>query len=219
MLEASPQPAEAAAKITTPSKNINRRPKRSPNEPPTKISAARNNPYDSTTHCRSTTVARKFACSAGNATFTTVLSINAMLDPSIVATRIHFRASAAQGTPPPAASITASSHAVLIPAMDAPHFALGSLHFASNRLAGTSAGGATPNQKSSALHPPSSSCLFRYSIFLRVVPPAHRHFSPKQFNIETACQVGSPGSVSRVRVGDSSPVLNQLMEATVYRVI
>src|ERR1700693_4065132 len=117
MLVASPQPAEAAAKITTPNKNINRRPKRSPNEPPTKISAARNNPYDSTTHCRSTTVARKLACSAGNATFTTALSINAKLDPSSVATRIHFRASVAHGPPPPAARITASSQAVLMPAL------------------------------------------------------------------------------------------------------
>src|SRR5580704_14245641 len=143
MLVASPQPAEAAAKITTPSKNTNRRPKRSPNEPPTRISAARNNPYDSTTHCRSTTVARKFACSAGNATFTTVLSINAKLDPSIVATRIHVRASAAHGTPPPAARITPSSQAVLIPAMYARPHALGSLHFGSNLFAGTSAVGAT----------------------------------------------------------------------------
>src|SRR5436305_9759792 len=38
------------------------------------------------THCTSTIVAFRFACSAGNATFTTVLSINAILEARVVAT-------------------------------------------------------------------------------------------------------------------------------------
>src|SRR5881392_2958842 len=37
------------------------------------------------THCTSTIVALRLACSAGNATFTTVPSINAMLDARVVA--------------------------------------------------------------------------------------------------------------------------------------
>jgi hypothetical protein len=48
--------------------------------------------------------------------------MNAMLDHSIVATRIHFRASSAQGTPPVlAVRIKPSSQAILMPAMDASH--------------------------------------------------------------------------------------------------
>src|SRR5437763_1148091 len=41
------------------------------------------------THCTSTAVALRFVCSAGNATFTTVPSINAMLEARMVAASIH----------------------------------------------------------------------------------------------------------------------------------
>src|SRR5438876_2084705 len=57
MFTETPQAIEAEAKSPTPSRNIRRRPKASPKAPPDKINAERNNPYDSTTHCTSTTVA------------------------------------------------------------------------------------------------------------------------------------------------------------------
>src|SRR6266446_923496 len=88
MFGARPQPTEATAKTVTPTRNILLRPNRSPNEPPTRINAPRNNPYASTTHWMSMTVPPRLLCSAGKATFTTVLSMNAMLDPSIAAARI-----------------------------------------------------------------------------------------------------------------------------------
>src|ERR1700730_11715673 len=118
MFEAMPQPAEATAKIATPTTNIRRRPNRSPSEPPTRINAARNSPYDSTTHCISTTVAWKLAWIAGRATFTTVLSMKAMLEPRIVAASIQVLALAAHGTPAPVDRITTSSQGVLMKAMD-----------------------------------------------------------------------------------------------------
>src|ERR1700733_11023010 len=86
---AAPHHADAAAKTQTPNRNIRRRPNVSPSEPPTRISEPSNSKYASTTHCKSVTVAPKLVCKAGSATFTTVLSMNAMLEPSIVATRIH----------------------------------------------------------------------------------------------------------------------------------
>src|SRR6266511_3791637 len=49
------------------------------------------------THCTSTIVAFRFVCSAGNATLTTVLSINAMLDARVVATSTQRPASFEQG--------------------------------------------------------------------------------------------------------------------------
>src|ERR1700688_1304098 len=114
MFEAIPQPTEATAKIATPTTNIRRRPSRSPSEPPTRINAPRNSPYDSTPHCTSTTVARNVAWIAGKATLTTVLSMNAMLEPRMVATRIHTLASGLQGTSPTAVRIEASSQGVLM---------------------------------------------------------------------------------------------------------
>src|SRR5271168_437188 len=89
MLDAPPHQADAAAKTQTPKRNIRRRPNVSPSEPPTRINEPSSSKYASTTHCKSATVAPKLLCKAGSATFTTVLSINAMLDASIVATRIH----------------------------------------------------------------------------------------------------------------------------------
>src|SRR5216684_448821 len=126
MFEATPQPAEATAKIATPATNIRRRPNRSPSEPPTRINAAKNSPYDSTTHCISTTVAWKVAWIAGRATFTTVLSMKAMLEPRIVATSIHVLALAAHGTPASVVRFTTSSHGVLMKAMDDTKSELGS---------------------------------------------------------------------------------------------
>src|ERR1700679_2414912 len=89
---------EAAAKIPTPIRNTKRRPSRSPSAPPTRIKAARNKPYDSTTHCTPTTLAWRPVCNAGRATLTTVPSIKAMLEPKIVAARIHRPVLGADGT-------------------------------------------------------------------------------------------------------------------------
>src|ERR1700683_671797 len=86
---AAPHHADAAANTHTPNRNIRRRPNVSPSEPPTRISEPSNSKYASTTHCKSVTVAPKLVCKAGSATFTTVLSMKAILEPSIVATRIH----------------------------------------------------------------------------------------------------------------------------------
>src|SRR6266576_441386 len=97
------------AKRVTPDTKIRRRPKRSPVEPPTRMSAPRKRPYDSTTHCTSMTVALKLACRAGRATLTTVLSMNAMLLPRMVAARIHGSAFDAQGVSVDAERRTASS--------------------------------------------------------------------------------------------------------------
>src|SRR6266851_10251425 len=119
MFEAKPQAIEAVAKIPTPTRNINRRPNKSPKEPPTRIKAPKNNPYDSTTHCTPTTVAWRLAWSAGRATLTTVLSIKAMLEPRIVAARIQRLACATHGTSAFTDRTTASSHGGFMKAMDA----------------------------------------------------------------------------------------------------
>src|SRR5579863_2690159 len=119
MFEARPQPAEATAKIPTPTTKIRRRPNRSPSEPPTRINAPRNRPYDSTTHCTSTTVALKLACIAGRATFTTVLSMNAMLEPRIVAARTHGFALSSHPPPRLPDRKVTTSQGVLIETMDA----------------------------------------------------------------------------------------------------
>src|SRR5579862_9969157 len=124
MLSEKPQPAEATANATTPNKNIARRPTASPSAPPTRIRAERNNPYDSMTHCTSTTVAWRLDCRAGKATLTTVLSMNAMLEPRIVADRIHGRDFSRHGAAAPL-RITASSHGCFIWNVDAYGFANG----------------------------------------------------------------------------------------------
>jgi hypothetical protein len=126
MFEAKPQAIEAAAKIPTPSRNIERRPNKSPREPPTRIKAPKNNPYDSTTHCTPTTVACRFAWSDGKATLTTVLSMNAMLEPRIVAARIQRRDCAVHGTSVLTDRTTASSHGGFIKTMDASRCEFGS---------------------------------------------------------------------------------------------
>src|SRR6266851_2473801 len=108
---AAPHHTEASANTTTPAVKTLRLPYRSPSEPPTSSSAERNSAYASTTHCTSAPLACSPVCRAGRATLTTVLSINAMLDPSTVATSTQ--------TPPSGADadtrfekISASSHGV-----------------------------------------------------------------------------------------------------------
>src|SRR5580658_4739107 len=85
MFRARPHHADAAANTATPKTYTLRRPKISPSDPPTSSSAANIRAYDSTIHCTSATDAWKAFCRAGSATLTTVPSINAMLDPRMVA--------------------------------------------------------------------------------------------------------------------------------------
>src|SRR5215472_6660687 len=113
MLEAKPQAVDAPAKIPTPIKNILRRPNRSPSAPPARIMDDKKIPYDSTIHCTSTTLAWNVACNVGTATLTTVLSMNAMLEPRIVAARIQGPVVAVRGAHTRPNAITPSSHGVL----------------------------------------------------------------------------------------------------------
>ena len=89
MLCANPHQIEAPANITTLARNAFFRPYRSPRDPPTSSNAAKNSAYASTTHCKSLPLAWKNCCSAGNAIFTTVPSMKAMLDPAMVAANTH----------------------------------------------------------------------------------------------------------------------------------
>src|SRR5260370_18764152 len=109
MLAARPHAADAITNTTTPARNMRRRPNRSPIEPHSRISALRNSAYDSITHCTSITVPPRLLWRAGRATFTTVLSMKAMLDPRIVTTRIHGSAAFAQSARGLPDSITAWS--------------------------------------------------------------------------------------------------------------
>jgi hypothetical protein len=95
MSAAIPHQADATANSATPVAKTLRRPYMSPSAPPVRSSAARSSAYDSTTHWTSLSVACRDACIAGNATFTTVPSMNAMLEPRIVA------ASTQEGLPAP----------------------------------------------------------------------------------------------------------------------
>ena len=65
--------------------------------------------YASTTHWASTIVAWSSRWSAGSTTLTTVPSMNAMLDPRIVAASTHGAAARPQGEEAPAARACASS--------------------------------------------------------------------------------------------------------------
>src|SRR5437868_6981268 len=109
MLPASPHQTGAAANSVTPITNTRRRPNRSPAAPPTSNSAARNSAYDSTTHCTSTRVPESSRCNAGSATFTTVPSMNAMLDAMMVAARIHGDAIGGEGDEQGAPRMTPAS--------------------------------------------------------------------------------------------------------------
>jgi hypothetical protein len=86
---ASPHAIDARANTTVPMANTRRRPKWSPSDPPTRINAASIRLYASTTHCTPSTLACSSRCSTGSATFTTVVSMNTMLDPRIVAASTH----------------------------------------------------------------------------------------------------------------------------------
>src|SRR6266566_9618442 len=90
------------------------RPNKSPSDPPTRISAARKSEYASTTHCTWVALAFKSVCSTGSATLTTVPSMNAMLDPRMVAASTHGPISLVLGAHSGAAWITPSSHGGLI---------------------------------------------------------------------------------------------------------
>ena len=88
---ASPHQTEARAKSRTPVEKMRLRPRRSPSEPPTRISAASMSAYDSMIHCASATLARSSLCSTGSTTLTTVPSMNVMLEPRIAAASTHRR--------------------------------------------------------------------------------------------------------------------------------
>src|SRR5581483_4531583 len=60
-----------------------------------------------------------FDCNAGKATLTTVPSMNAMLEPRIVAASTHGRDFSTQGAAKAPARITASSHGCFISNLDA----------------------------------------------------------------------------------------------------
>ena len=62
------------------------------------------------THCTSIAVALRFVCSAGNATFTTVPSMKAMLDARMVAAKIQRPCDFEHVDLAGAARITFSSH-------------------------------------------------------------------------------------------------------------
>src|SRR5215831_6033026 len=127
-LDERAQPIEANANRPVPRRKTRRRPTESPSAPPTRISADRNKPYDSTTHCTSTRVALRLDCSAGKATFTTVPSMNAMLEPRMVAARIQGDDSARHGLLQSPVRITASSHGCFMKGLDADPTPLDSNH-------------------------------------------------------------------------------------------
>ena len=131
---ASPHQAEDTENITTPAVKILRRPYRSPIDPPMRSSAARKRAYDSTTHCTSARLAPNDDCNAGNATLTTVPSMNAMLEARMVAARIQAPLVGA-GSWHGLARIAASSQGGLA--------ILAIFHFAPARPAGLSHGDGT----------------------------------------------------------------------------
>src|SRR6266545_3508730 len=85
---------------------MRRRPKRSPRAPPTSSRAERKRVYASTTHWTWATVAPRFSWRAGRATLTAVPSMNAMLEPRMVA-------ASTQGAAPRPERITPSLHGSL----------------------------------------------------------------------------------------------------------
>lgn len=89
---ASPHSSEAEANHMTPRTNTLRRPKRSPSEPPSRISPASVSMYAFTVHCRAARLASRSRPIRGSATLTTVESSMAMLEPSTVVSRIHLPA-------------------------------------------------------------------------------------------------------------------------------
>jgi hypothetical protein len=108
-VEASAQPIDAAANSATPAENTRRRPNRSPAAPPTSSSAASISAYDSTTHCTSARLAPNSRCSAGSATFTSVESMNTMLEATVVAASTPRACWAVHGVVHGVARMTAES--------------------------------------------------------------------------------------------------------------
>src|SRR5262245_51173488 len=82
--------------------------------------AERKRAYDSTIHCTSATEACKSLCSIGSATLTTVPSIKAMLEPRIVAARIHGSLLDVQGDVVDVVCTTPLSHGGMVILMLAP---------------------------------------------------------------------------------------------------
>src|SRR5687768_6279323 len=107
-----PHPADAKANPATPSRKIRRRPNRSPSAPPTSSREERKRAYASTTHCTSATVAPSCAWRAGSATFTAVPSMNAMLEPRMVAASTQGSAAPRHGDPALPERATPSSQGV-----------------------------------------------------------------------------------------------------------
>ena len=77
------------ANTATPSRNMRRRPNMSPSRPADQDQRSQCQAVRLHHPLHTTTLAPKLFCNAGRATLTTVLSMNAMLEATIVATRIH----------------------------------------------------------------------------------------------------------------------------------
>lgn len=88
---ARPHAADASANTATPVVKMRLLPYRSPSAPPTSTSDESRRAYASTTHCARSTVIRSSRWITGRATFTTVASRNAMLEPRIAAARVQRR--------------------------------------------------------------------------------------------------------------------------------
>src|SRR6266702_8711141 len=80
-----PHQIDAKVNNAMPQRKVLLSPNRSPNNPPISNSEEMKSAYASTTHCACAPVAASEVCRLGSATFTTVPSMNSMLDPRIVA--------------------------------------------------------------------------------------------------------------------------------------
>src|SRR5882672_11406188 len=82
----------------------------SPSDPPASMTEVSSSAYASTTHCICVIVAPRLACNAGSARLTTVPSMNARLDPRMVAASIQGATPGGQGTVVAEELRTPSSH-------------------------------------------------------------------------------------------------------------
>ena len=87
---ASPHSIEPVVNTIKPSRSARRRPKMSPNEPPSRMNAVSVKTYASTTQATDESSARKSRCRVGRATFTTVESRKLIDEERIVANRTHL---------------------------------------------------------------------------------------------------------------------------------
>jgi hypothetical protein len=85
----SPHSSEAPANQQTPMTNTRRRPYRSLSEPPSSMSAASVSVYELIVHCRPAKSAPRSLPIRSSATFTTVASSMARLEPSTVVNKTH----------------------------------------------------------------------------------------------------------------------------------